>query len=448
MNLHPGARVHIVGCAGAGMSGVARFLHDYGCVVSGCDAAIGESADDLIREGIAITLDTDPLAGDDADVVLWSPAVPLTHPVLLRARDRGATLLARSELLGQLGGLFDVVGLTGTHGKTTATSMMVHVMAAAGRDDSWLVGADVRGVGKNGHAGSSSTLLLETDESYGTFALLRPFALGVLNVEADHLDHYGDLATLEAAFVNLIERTTGPVVAWIDDAGAARVASMVHRDVLTVGTSDHAQWRVIESQLHRRSATFTLQGDRSVAITLRVTGAHNVANAAVVAVLALTLGVDESAVVAGLEAFRGAPRRFEFRGTYRDFDVYEDYAHLPAEIAATLEAARAAGYQRIVAVFQPHRFSRTHAVGVAFAPAFDLADEVIVTDIYASGEENVHSVSGADVADAIQSHRDHEVRYAATKDEVLDALTLADGDALFFIGAGDVGQWADDVVTA
>lgn len=246
MILHPGARVHIVGSAGAGMSGVARLLHGYGCFVTGCDATLGASTDNLIREGIAITPDTDPLAGNDADVVLWSPAVPLSHPVLLRARDRGAALLTRAELLGQLGALFDVVGLTGTHGKTTATSMMVHVMAAAERDDNWLLGADVRGVGKNGHAGSSSTLLLETDESYGTFVLLAPFALGLLNVEADHLDHYGDLATLEAAFVDLLDRTTGPVVAWIDDAGAARVASATHRDIVTIGTSGRAQWQVTD----------------------------------------------------------------------------------------------------------------------------------------------------------------------------------------------------------
>jgi UDP-N-acetylmuramate--alanine ligase len=357
-------------------------------------------------------------------------------------------MLTRAEALAELSTLQPVLGITGTHGKSTATSMLVHVLHAAHRDDSRLLGAPVLGVGPNGHWGNGA-LVLEVDESYGTFALLSPHALGVLNVEPDHLDHYGTLDNLELAFVSLIERTTGVVVLWVDDAGVARIRDRLERDVVTVSEQDDASWNVRDIEVSQRGSSFVLANrDEQHELTLHVTGRHNVLNAAVVAVLALESGIAIEAVRSGLALFEGVPRRFDFRGSWRGVDVYEDYAHLPAEITATLEAARAAGYQRIVAVFQPHRFSRTHAVGTGFAPAFDLADEVIVTAIYASGEENVYGVSGADVADAIQSHRGYEVRYAATKGEVLDALALADGDALFFIGAGDVGQWADDVVTA
>jgi UDP-N-acetylmuramate--alanine ligase len=442
----PGTRIHIVGAAGAGMSGVARLLHERGCVVSGSDADMSGVASALATEGIAMGSDTDPLQGSDADVVLWSPAVSLTHPTLTAARERGATLLTRAQMLETLGDLYDVVGLTGTHGKTTATSMMVHIMVGAQRDDSWLLGAEVLGIGANGHAGSSSTLVLETDESYGTFDRLSPYALAVLNVEADHLDHYGDLATLESAFAALVSRTRGPVVVWSDDAGVQRVIAQVERSVVTVGTSSTAQWRVSDVQLARHGATFSVTGPVALALSLAVTGIHNVANAATTAVLALSLGIEAEAVTAGLAAFRGAPRRFEFRGRYGNFDVFEDYAHLPGEIAATLKAAKDAGYQRIIAVFQPHRYTRTAAVGEGFAPAFDDADEVIVTAIYTAGEENTAGVRGESVAESLHHRRQQEVPYLATKAEVLTALATRSGDALFFLGAGDVGEWAAEVV--
>jgi UDP-N-acetylmuramate--alanine ligase len=414
--------------------------------VSGSDAALGDVTSALAAEGVSVSLDTEPTGGRDATILLSSPAVAPTHPTLVAARERGATVLSRAEMLEELGRMYDVVGLTGTHGKTTATSMMVHVVAAARRNDSWLLGAEVRGVGANGHAGTSRTLFLETDESYGTFARLAPSALGLLNVEADHLDYYGDLPALEAAFTALVDRTTGPVVVWTDDPGARRVADAASRDVVTVGQSSQAQWRASDVQLDRRGARFTLQGVRVLPLALSVTGAHNVANAATVAVLALQLGIDADAVSAGLAAFRGAPRRFEFCGRFGGFDVYEDYAHLPGEIMATLRAARDAGYQRIVAVFQPHRFTRTVAVGDGFAAAFDEADEVIVTAIYAAGETNLSGVSGADVAESLRSHRQADVAYAASKREVLDLVVDCSGDALFFIGAGDVGEWAHEVV--
>ena len=441
-------RVHIVGVGGAGMSGVARLLHERGCIVTGSDASSSDTTRALVSAGIPVVTGDAPSGVSDADVVLWSPAVALSHPLLQLARERGATLLTRAALLEELGVAYDVVGLTGTHGKTTATSMMVHVMEAAGRDASWLLGADVLGVGSNGHAGRSTTLVLETDESYGTFAALRPAALGVLNVEADHLDHYGDLATLEQAFVALLERTRGPVVVWCDDEGADRVAKAAQRPVVTVGTGPSAEWRVSDMVLERRGATFSLQGADHLAITLQVTGAHNVANAAVVAVLAHAIGIETAAITAGLAAFRGAPRRFEFRGVVGGADVYEDYAHLPREIEATLAAARAAGYLRVIAVFQPHRFTRTLAVGAAFAPAFDGADEVFVTDIYAAGEDNPHGLSGGDVATWLRAHRHDNVRVVNASSELLAALALTAGDALFFIGAGDIGRWADEVVNA
>jgi len=335
-----------------------------------------------------------------------------------------------------------VIGLCGTHGKTTATSMLVQVSLAAGRDDGWLVGAPVVGVGANGHWGQGD-LICELDESFGTFGELTPFALGLLNVEPDHLDHYGTPEVLEAAFVGLLTRTTGPVVVWANDAGAARVAASGTRDVLAVGTSKGVAWRVTDVELERRRCGFVLRGNReSLSINLRVTGAHNVANAAVAAVLARTLGIAKEAVVAGLSNFVGAPRRYQYRGVWRGVDVYEDYAHLPGEIAATLEATRAAGYQRVTVVFQPHRVTRTLTLVDQFAPAFKGARHVVVTDLYSAGEANPASITGEVVADALVRHDPSlDTSYHGEFDGVLEALErlVVDSDVILVLGAGDVG---------
>jgi len=320
--------------------------------------------------------------------------------------------------------------------------MMVQVSLAAGRDDGWLVGAPVLGVGANGHWGHGD-LIVELDESFGTFSELAPFAIGLLNVEADHLDHYRNLAGVEAAFADLLTRTRGPVVAWGEDAGVARVLETLQREVVLVGTSPGFDWRVSDLELERRRASFVLRGPgETLAISLRVTGAHNVANAAVVAVLARTLGIAKEAVVAGLSNFVGAPRRYQYRGAWRGVDVYEDYAHLPGEIAATLEATRAAGYERVTVVFQPHRVTRTLALLEQFAPAFEGARHVVVTDLYGAGEANPTSVTGEVVADALGRYdRSMDTSYRAELADVvtsLDAL-VGDSDVILVLGAGDVG---------
>ncbi len=357
-------------------------------------------------------------------------------------------MLTRSMILAELAQLRPVVGLTGTHGKTTATSMMVHVLAADGRDPGRLLGADVLGVGPNGHWGSGD-LVLEVDESFGTFALLRPYALGLLNFEADHLDHYGTLAALEAAFVDLVERTSGPVVVWTDDDGAQRVASSTKRDVVRVGTRDDIEWRVHDVEVTRHGATFTLGGDEvSMALTLNVTGAHNVYDAAVVAVLARLLGVGPDAIARGLAAFAGAPRRFELLGSWRGVDVYESYAHLPGEIRAVVSAARAAGYPRVTAVFQPHRVTRTLTLAEEFAPAFDGVDHVIVTDIYTAGEANPTGLTGEVVYQSIATRAAGVgASYVGELRDVPAALeALHDqNDVVLLLGAGDVASVAAEL---
>jgi UDP-N-acetylmuramate--alanine ligase len=440
-----GTRVHVVGVGGAGMSGLARLLVESGALVSGSDLRDSVVLEGLRAVGVAINIGHDATNVSDADVVVWSPAVRGDNVELVAARDAGATLMSRAQVLAELAEVRSLVGLTGTHGKTTATSMMVHVMAADGRDAGRLLGADVLGVGANGHWGTGD-VVVEVDESYGTFALVHPHALGLLNVEADHLDHYGTLAALERAFAELLDRTDGPVVVWGDDAGCQRVAHLAAHEVVRVGTAEDGEWHVSDVAVARHDASFTLRGpEREMKLTLGVTGAHNVADAAVVAVLATQLGVAPESVRTGLANFRGAPRRFELLGSWRGVDVYESYAHLPGEISAILVAARAAGYERITAVFQPHRVTRTLSLVDDFAPAFDLASAVIVTDIYTAGEPNPTGVTGEVIAQAIR-RRDAgvPVTYCAAIEDVPDALEAhhATSDVVVLLGAGDVASVA------
>lgn len=440
-----GVRVHIVGVGGAGMSGLARLLVEFGATVSGSDLADSSLVEALRTIGVSISIGHDAANVARTDVVLWSPAVSNENVELVAARDNGAVALSRAEVLAELAQVRPVIGLTGTHGKTTATSMMVHVLDADQRDAGRLLGADVLGIGTNGHWGSGE-VVLEVDESYGTFGLVHPQALGVLNVEADHLDHYGTLAALEGAFAQLIERTTGPVVLWGDDAGCQRVAALASRDVVRVGMASGNEWLVSDVTLSPHGSSFTIDGPGlNVAVTLAVTGVHNVADAAVVAVLATQAGVSEAAVRTGLAAFQGAPRRYDLLGSWRGVDVYESYAHLPGEIAAILKATRAAGYERIAAVFQPHRVTRTLSLVDDFAPSFDLATTVIVTDIYRAGEPNPTGVTGEVIADAIKKRGAGvtTIYSPSTNDvpELLEALH-DESDVVVLLGAGDVASIA------
>jgi UDP-N-acetylmuramate--alanine ligase len=446
--LDPGMRVHVIGVAGAGMSALAMLLAEMGATVSGSDARDAPILEELRGRRVTTFVGHDAGNVAGAEIVLWSPAVRADNVELVAAREAGSVLMPRARAFAELAEMKRVIGLTGTHGKTTATSMMVQVSLAAGRDDGWLVGAPVLGVGAQGHWGDGD-LIVEVDESYGTFSELSPYALGILAVEADHLDHYGTLAALEAEFSDLIARTTGPVAVWGDDPGA-RLVAKGRADAIFVGTDAADGWRVSAVELERRGASFHLDGPQdSFDVTLRVSGAHNVANAAVVAALASSIGVSADAIARGLSNFVGAPRRYQYRGSWRGIDVYDDYAHLPGEIAAMLAATHAAGYERVTVVFQPHRVTRTLALATQFASAFEGARHVIVTDIYTAGEENPTGVTGELIAEELQRFDPAlDTLYCSDLSivtEVLEHLS-DDSDAILVLGAGDVGSIIDTLL--
>jgi UDP-N-acetylmuramate--alanine ligase len=339
------------------------------------------------------------------------------------------------------------LAIAGTHGKTTTTSMLTLILATAGRDPSWLLGADVSGLGSNARIASGPELVLEADESYGAFTQLAPTLAAINNVEPDHLDFYGDFEGLRRAFSGLLERSEARLVN-ADDPVAADIGAQA--GAATVGTSHGSDFLVSEIRLERSSSSFRLEhpGGGLVA-RVGAPGRHNVANASLAAAVALTRGVPDDAVVEALGRFAGVPRRFEFRGESLGATIVDDYAHLPTEVAVTVATAKAGGWDRVVAVFQPHRYTRTLALASQFSSAFAGADVVIVTDVYGSGEPPIPGVSGWLVAEAIERPDGApEVIYVKERADLARAVAgiVQPGDLVLTMGAGDLTALADELI--
>ena len=442
-NAWPPRRVHIVGIGGAGMSGMARYLAGRGCAVTGSDAAASTTL-------VALSATMDVYVGSDidiatnADVVTMSPAVSPEDAEIAAARAAAIPVLSRAEFLARLTHDHEVVAFAGTHGKTTATSMYLMVAHAAKQKPSWLLGAPVIGFGDNGGYGSHQ-LVLELDESYGTFADVNPSSLGLLNVEADHLDHYGNLAGVQRAFRELVSRTKRHVVVWYGSTAHDLVKTV--NSIVTVGDDPRAMWQIGSVNLELSGSSYSLMSDDvQLSIHLTVPGFHNVVNSAIVAVTALVNGVPSDAVIEGLSRFSGAPRRYEIHGTIAGGDalVIEDYAHLPSEIRTAITTARGDQGRRVIAVFQPHRVTRTTNLAEEFGTAFEDLDELIVTDIFTSGEPNPEGVTGQVIVDSVLERSSTPVRYIADRREAAAYIRTrqSDADVVLMLGAGDIGELA------
>ena len=439
-------RIHVVGVGGAGMSGLARLLQGLGHDVTGSDLVDSPTVAALRAAGITVHVGHRAENVGAADLVTCSPAVAPDNVELLAAAAGGIPVATRAEVLGALCELREVLAIAGTHGKTTTSSMLTLILATAGRSPSWLVGADVAGLGANARLAEGAELVVEADESYGTFARLEPALCAVTNVEADHLDHYGTLAALHDAFAALMARSARNVVN-ADDPVARELGGRV--GAYRVGGDAACELVVSDVRLDRAASRFTLRDDAG-ALEVRVgaPGHHNVQNAALAAGVALVQGVARDDVVEALARFAGVPRRFEFRGELHGATLVDDYAHLPGEVAAAVATARAGGWHRVVAVFQPHRYTRTSALAAAFAGAFDGVDVVVVTDVYAAGEPPLPGVTGRLVADAIAAApAAPEVHYVKDRADLAAAVAplLGEGDLLLTMGAGDLTTLPDEL---
>jgi UDP-N-acetylmuramate--alanine ligase len=447
LDLGTTARVHVVGVGGAGMSALALLLAQMGHEVSGSDLHASTSFPALEAAGVRVVVGHAAEHVRGADWVTASPAVPVDNVELAAARQAGIDLHERPAVMGALGRQASTLAVAGTHGKTSTATMLSLIVLEAEPDASFLLGADVEALGANARWGGGRLLVVEADESYGAFAELEPWLVGITNVEADHLDHYGDLEHLEEAFAGLVARSVA-AVAVADDAGGARVGRRAGARL--VGAAEDAHYRVTEVRLGRAMSSFDLEGPHGrLALEIGAPGRHNVANAALAAALADLAGIGAEAIAAGLARFAGVPRRFEFRGEAAGVTFVDDYAHLPTEVAATLAAAANGGFERIVAVFQPHRFTRTAALAPAFAGAFADADLLVVTDVYGAGEPPLPGVSGELVADAVAAGDEGPtVAYLPERRALVEHLigALRPGDLCLTLGAGDLTELPDELM--
>lgn len=441
-------RVHVVAIGGAGMSAIATVLAGQGHLVTGSDHADGPALEPLRRLGVRCHVGHDAAHVGDAELVVISTAVPDDNVEVLEARRRGLPVLRRIDLLPALAATQPFLSVSGTHGKTTTTAMLATALVAAGADPSYLVGAPVASLGGAAATGSGPWFVIEADESDGSFLAGPRAAALVTNVEPDHLEFWGGWDQLRQGFADFLAGTDGPRLVCADDPEAAALADAVGAD--TYGVHPAATYRIDDLQLSSSGSRFALvHPNGHVRVSVAAPGLHNALDAAGALSVAGALGVDLVAAAAGLADFTGAARRFERRGHAAGVEFVDDYAHLPTEVRAALAAGRSGGWSRVVAVFQPHRYSRTQALWEEFATAFDQADLLVLTDIYPAGEAPRAGVTGELLLDAVRAARPElAVRWAPTLDDVVDVLAdeLRPGDLCMTVGAGDVTTLADRVI--
>lgn len=441
-------RVHIVGAGGAGMSGLAKLLSQNGHDVTGSDVKPGPMLDLLADVGVVTWIGHRPEAMADVDLIVASSAVPTTDTELERAQSAGALVWRRPALLSALTRAMPTTGLAGTHGKTTSTALMVSVMRAMDSDPTFLVGGRMIGLNAGSHLGSDDRFVLEADEAFGTFRHLDLDSILVTNIEADHLDHYMTLAALEDAFAQVVSRVSGPRAACIDDPGVRRLARRT--EVTTYGFDESADWVMADLEHRDGGVAFTLNhGAASYAVALPKPGVHLALNAAGVLVVLEGLGFDVTLAADALSGFQGVRRRYEIRARVAGVTIVDDYAHHPTEVAATIGAARHGTESNVVAVFQPHRYTRTADLAAHFGEPLALADTVIVTDVYAAGETPIIGVSGRIVAEAVDA-AGADVSYIPRLRDVPShvANLVGPGDTVLLLGAGDVNSIVRELTSA
>ncbi len=454
-------RVHFVGIGGSGMSGIAEVLLDYDLEVSGCDQAASEATERLESLGVKISFghSADHLEG--IDLVVKSSAVSEDNVEIRAARERGITVARRSEMLGELMRLKYGIAVAGTHGKTTTTSMVGAILTDAGLDPTVIVGGRLRVSGTGARLGKSDYLVAEADEYDRSFLRLAPVLAVVTSIDTDHLDTYGDLATIKAAFVQFADRVPffGRAIVCLDDPNIqAILPELKDRRVFTYGLTPQADLTAVGIEAHAQGTRFTVrsnersqsqeQGDLGV-VELPMFGLHNVANALAATAVGLTLELPFAAIAKALAGFGGVHRRFEQIGTFRGATVIDDYAHHPTEVAATLAAARQKVTKgRIHAIFQPHLFTRTRDHAEAFGRALLAADRTLVCGVYASREQPITGVSGELVVNAAKNSGHHHVVYCPDWRDApaLLATTVEPGDLVITLGAGDVYRLAHQLV--
>jgi UDP-N-acetylmuramate--alanine ligase len=441
--------IHVVGIGGAGMSAIATVLVGMGHTVTGSDLRPSAALERLRGLGIGVLVGHRAEHVGDAELVTVSTAVPPGNPEVQAARARGLPVLSRSDILAAIVATRRTVAVAGTHGKTTTSSMLALVLVEAGLRPSFIIGGEVNQFGTGAAWDDGEWLVVEADESDGTFLQLDAEVAVVTSVEPDHLEHYGSFESLRRAFTRFLGQASGPRVVCADDSEGEALAQSCA--ATTYGSSPGAEFRMVDVNGGRTSVAFGLEhrGALLGRVSLPVPGMHNARNACGALVTALLVGAPFEAGARGLARYAGVARRFQFRGERDGVTFVDDYAHLPSEVRAALAAARDGGWRRVVCVFQPHRFSRTAALWQDFAHAFTDADLVVVTDVYEAGELPRPGVSGKLVAQAVlDAHPTTALAYLPDRRDWAPYLrrVLRPGDLCLTLGAGDLTLLPDELL--
>jgi UDP-N-acetylmuramate--alanine ligase len=437
-------RIHLVGVAGSGMSGLAGLLIELGHAVSGSDKASSTETERLQRLGLRFHEQHRPEHADAANLVVFSSAIKGDNPILVARRDSGKPAVRRAEALAAIMRAKCGIVIAGMHGKTTTSAMTAHVLREGGLHPSHYVGAEIPLLGTNAHWDPRGEYFVaEGDESDGTLRCFHPEHSLILNIEEEHLDFYADLAAIKKVFEQLIDQTSGTVFYNADDPIAARLCAK-RKGAVSYGFSEEAHYRGIDVELRDFGSVFCVDrcGGKLGEATLNVPGEHNVHNALGVIALASELGISFEKIAASLRKFEHARRRFEIKYESDRFLLIDDYAHHPTEIRATLKTARAMGRKRVLAMFQPHRYSRTKALCREFGSAFDEADSVVVTDVYPASEPPIPGISGQTIVDEMVKcgHRgaSYQPRFERVHCDIGNALDV--GDLVLSLGAGNIHE--------
>lgn len=445
------ASAHFIGIGGAGMSGIALVLHERGCRVTGSDLKNSNYVRDLERLGIDVHIGHAASVIDNLmpDVVVISSAIPEANPELMRARELGIPVWKRAQMLSALGDGAMTIAVAGTHGKTTTSSMVATMLDHLGCDPSFLIGGIVEEYDTNGRNGNGGYFVCEADESDGSFLYLNPHIAVITNIEADHLDHYGTLENIEKTFCEFMDLVgpEGTVIIFGDTPHYVDLARSTGRHVVTYGFSEGVDYQCIPSEGgHALESHFDVRYPDGALhhMSLAVSpGRHNMGNATASLAVADVLGLDRTEATRALSSFRGAHRRFTHVGSVDGITVVDDYGHHPTEITATLSAAKALDFKRVICVFQPHRYSRTQALADEFGTAFSKADVLLVMDVFPAGEMAIPGISGKTIATAVHAAEPtKDVTFIPSRKALIKKLMeiCRAGDLLITQGAGDVTQ--------
>lgn len=451
--------IHMIGIGGSGMSGIAEVLHNLEFSVSGSDIQKGDVTNRLTKMGINVMIGHSAENIESANVIVISTAIKDDNPELIAARLQNKAILSRAEMLAELMRFKIGIAVAGTHGKTTTTSLVASVLAAGHLDPTFVIGGLLNSAGTNAALGTSEYLVAEADESDGSFLLLQPILAVVTNIDADHMETYnGKFSLLKEAFENFLHHLPfyGVAVLCIDDENVAELANSLVRPTLTYGISELAMIQAINIKHHKQKMSFDVTKDGKLItenIIINLPGIHNVQNSLAAIAIALELGVSIEQIKSGLEGFEGIGRRFnlthELQCEAGLFTLVDDYAHHPTELKAAIDACRGGWDNRLVVVFQPHRYSRTRDLFDEFTEVLNHADILVLTDVFAAGEDPISGYSSGDLSRSIRTRGKIDPIYIADIENLPNDLNsiLQDGDLVLFAGAGSIGQVIKSIVT-